>query len=53
MAGHNSILTIEKLEGRKNYTVWRTQMKYYMIHEELYDLVSDEPTAGADRKLGP
>jgi hypothetical protein len=54
MAGHNSILTIEKLQGWKNYTVWKTQMRFYLVHEKLWDLVSTEPAAGdtgaADRK---
>jgi hypothetical protein len=50
MAGHNSVLTIEKLEERRNYSVWRTQMKYYLIHEELWDLVSNEPTTATERK---
>jgi hypothetical protein len=45
MYGHNSIMTIEKLEGRKNYSVWKTQMKFYLVHEELRDLVSTEPVA--------
>jgi hypothetical protein len=54
MYGHNSMMTIEKLEGRKNYYVWKTQMKFYLVHEELWDLVSTEPAAepagAADRK---
>jgi hypothetical protein len=31
----NMLPTIEKLEGRKNYSTWKTQMKYYLSHEDV------------------
>jgi hypothetical protein len=41
---------IEKLEGRKNYSTWKTQMRYYLSHEELWDLTSIRPDNAANRK---
>jgi hypothetical protein len=40
---NNMLLTIEKLQGRKNYSTWKTQMRYYLSHEEFWDLVSTRP----------
>ncbi|KAK9737887.1 protein of unknown function (DUF4219) [Popillia japonica] len=49
-----NMLSIEKLDERKNYAVWKTQMKFYLIHEELWDLVEKAPgeseAAITDRK---
>ncbi|KAK9680567.1 protein of unknown function (DUF4219) [Popillia japonica] len=41
-----NMLSIEKLDGRKNYAVWKTQMKFYLIHEELWDFVQKAPGEG-------
>ncbi|KAJ8884824.1 hypothetical protein PR048_011020 [Dryococelus australis] len=41
MASWNNFSVIERLEGKKKYRKWRTQMEYYLGHEDLWDLVSD------------
>jgi hypothetical protein len=47
---NNMLATIKKLEGRKNYLTWKTQIRYYLSHEELWDLVSTRPDVAANRK---
>jgi hypothetical protein len=47
---NNMLPTIEKLEGRKNYSTWKTQLRYYLSHEELWDLVSTRPGGAANRE---
>jgi hypothetical protein len=42
--------TTEKLEGCKNYSTWKTQMRYYLSHEELWDLTSIRPDTAENRK---
>jgi hypothetical protein len=42
--------TIEKLEARKNYSAWKTQMRYYLSREELWDLTSIRPDTAANKK---
>ncbi|KAK9731515.1 hypothetical protein QE152_g13584 [Popillia japonica] len=41
-----NMLSIQKLVGRKNYAVWKTQMKFYLIHEELGHLIEKIPSEG-------
>jgi hypothetical protein len=45
--GYPLLPTIEKLEGRKNYSTWKTQMRYYLSREELWDLTSIRPDTAA------
>jgi hypothetical protein len=47
---NNMLPTTEKLKGRKNCSTWRTQMRYYISHEELWHLVSTRPDGAANRK---
>jgi hypothetical protein len=47
---NNMLPTIEKLEGRQNYSTWKIQMRYYLSHEELWDLVSTRLDGAANRK---
>jgi hypothetical protein len=46
----NMLPTIEKLEGRKNYSTWKTQMRYYLSHEELWDFTSIRPDTAANKR---
>ncbi|KAJ8883524.1 hypothetical protein PR048_015368 [Dryococelus australis] len=41
MASLNNFFVIERLEGKTNHRQWRTEMEYYLGHEDLWDLVSD------------
>jgi hypothetical protein len=43
----NMLPTIEKFEGHKNYSTWKTQMRYYLPDEELWDLTSIRPDNAA------
>jgi hypothetical protein len=46
----NMLPTIEKLEVRKNYSTWKTQMRYYLSHEELWDLTSIRQDNAANKR---
>src|ERR1041384_3261329 len=50
----SSFFQVEKLVGKSNYRQWKQNMEWYLGHEDLYDLVLEEPATGepgaADRK---
>jgi hypothetical protein len=46
----NMLSTIEKLKGHKNYSTSKTQMRYYLSQEDLWDLTSIRPDNAANKR---
>lgn len=50
VASHSHVASIEKLDGRDNYTDWKFAVKAYMEHEGLWDCVLGTET-DADKMI--
>lgn len=42
MSSNNSLMSIDKLTGRDNWTSWSFAVKAYLEHEELWECIESE-----------
>lgn len=47
MSEHAALPPFSKLEGSSNYSSWKFQMELYLVHEDLWRWVSEEPDTGS------